>query len=153
MKKKAYIILLSLWAQTVTFAVTIGGTPAENALRRSASEYCGVLVVCFLSVPKVLVMTIALTYSKMAFGYTFVALFTGNIVTHYLIRSPLVNLLPHEYAFVADIAVALVDVIYVRVLSYLGPCQSFDFERLKWKYAFLAAFLGNIVSFVIFRAL
>ena len=89
----------------------------------------------------------------MAFGYTFVSLFAGTIASHYLIRSPVADLLPHDYAVVADIAVALVDVVYVKALSYLGACQSFEFERLKWKYAFLAAFLGNIVSFIIFRAL
>jgi hypothetical protein len=153
MMKKTCIIAIVLWPLTKVLASTIGGTPAENALRQGSMEYFGALIVVFLSVPKILVMTIALTYSQMAFGYTFVALLLGNVAAQYFIRLPVADLLDYDYVVVADLAVAVVDAVYVKLLSCIDACQSFDFERLKWRYAALAAFLGNIVSFLIFRGI
>jgi hypothetical protein len=135
------------------FATTLSSTPAEEALHQGAEGLFLALTLVFFSVPKILVMTVALTYSRMALGYTFIALLAGTVAIQFLVRLPIAHLLRYDHTFLADLAVAFVDVIYIKILSHLEVCQSFEFERVKWRYAILAAFLGNRVSFFIFRRL
>lgn len=76
------------------------------------------------------------------------ALIVGNIASYLGVRGPLVYYY-QVHVGVAEAAVIAVETVFIKLVSLLAVFQADTFTELKWRYALLAAILGNASSYYI----
>jgi hypothetical protein len=139
MRKFAFILLI-LIPVTIAYA---------NPTAQHPTSFAATIVVVIAALCLEIFITIGvLFFSGIAPVPAFFALFLGNICCYLVVLCPLVFYFKLHVVLV-EIAVVSVEAAFIKLISLIAIFQSDTFERLKWRYAFLAAVLGNAASYYI----
>lgn len=138
--KKLLIIFVLLVHVTLANANPIVESPTTTA----ATIVCviaGLLLEIFLT-------TGVLLFSGIALAPTFFVLIFGNIASYCLVLGPLAYIFNLHVIFV-EIAVISVEATFIKLICHFSFFQQESFIDLKWRFAFLAAILGNASSYYV----
>lgn len=94
---------------------------------------------------EVCLVTLFLFFFNMAVKPLFWALFLGNLLIYHVLFLPLLDSLPNTWT--AELLIVIADGIMIKLICLCEIFQDIEFRGLKWKYAFIASFLGNLFSY------
>ncbi len=110
-----------------------------------AATFVVVLAAFFL---EILITSGVLLFAGMAAVPTFAALVLGNVGSYFGVLGPLAFHFELHIVLV-ELAVVAAETAFIKLISLLALFQQDRFIGLKWRYAFLAALLGNASSYYI----
>ena len=139
MKKFLFIFLLLTFA-SAAYANPIIVSPIPM----------GATIVCVIAalLLEAFLTTGALFFSGVAIGPTFLALIFSNVASYAGVLAPLAYYFEVHTLFV-ELAVICVETAFIKFVCRFGVFQQDTFNGLKWRYALLAAFVGNASSYYI----
>ena len=94
---------------------------------------------------EVCLTVIILFFFDMSPKPVFFALYAGNLIAYFAVFLPLLDAL--SSLFVVEAIIVAVDGALIKLISLHETFQLDTFTKLKWKYAFIAAAIGNFVSY------
>ena len=143
MVKQFFVILVVLFFCEVAFANPIVFDPLGSV--------ASVLLLGGAVTVEACLVTLMLLFFNMPLKPLFFAVFLGNLAVYFALFLPLLD--SSIDLWLLEALIVIVDGIMIKVISCFGVFQEADFKGLKWKWAFLAAILGNSVSYLIGAAL
>jgi len=93
------------------------------------------------------IMTILLFFAHMSPVPVFFALLAGNLGIYFVVFVPLLD--AALSLLVAEMLIVGLEGTFVKLISSFEVFQLETFTQLKWKYAFIIAAVGNIVSYYV----
>jgi len=110
-----------------------------------AATFVVVLAAFFL---EIFITSGVLLFAGMAAVPTFAALVFGNVGSYFGVLGPLAFHFQLHIVLV-ELAVVAAETVFIKLISLLALFQQDTFVGLKWRYALLAALLGNASSYYI----
>ena len=122
---------------------------ANPCIHQSPASIAATIVVVIAALClEIFITTGVLIFSGLALAPTFIALTIGNIISYLGVLSPLAYYFELHIVFV-ELVVVSVEAAFIKLISLFPVFQLDRFTDLKWRYAFLAAILGNASSYYI----
>jgi len=135
--KKLFVIFIVLFSAKAAFANP--SDPFGDAF--SIAVVAGAIFV------EASLAALLLMFFSMSIRPLFFALFFGNLAIYFVVFLPLLDSLPSLW--MAEAFIVAADGIMIKVISMCEMFQEMEFEKLKWRYAFLVSMLGNSISYYV----
>jgi hypothetical protein len=134
--RKWFFLFLLLYPTSVAFAnPVVYPSPSKIIVLGSAFTL------------EVSIITILLFFFHLSPVPVFLTLFMGNIGIYLTIFEPVLDMTPN--LLVAEMLIVGLEGIFIKLISSLEVFQLETFTQFKWKYAFIVAAVGNIVSYYV----
>ncbi|MFC1583013.1 hypothetical protein ACFL4W_05705 [Planctomycetota bacterium] len=140
---KKYLVLFVL--------VMIGSYACANPVIDSKTVSKGLLRVVFsvliIQFLEVFIVAGVLLAFRVFSPQLLVILYAMNVLFYALVFYPLI--IYTEWVVVSEIVIVCIECLVIKGVSYVGPFQRENFSGLKWRYALLVSFAGNLSSFLL----
>ena len=94
---------------------------------------------------EVCITTILLLFFHMSPVPVFFALLIGNLAVYFGVFTVLLDAVPS--LLIAEVVIVTIEGAFIKLISFFDRFQLETFTRLKWRYAFISAVVGNVVSY------
>lgn len=95
--------------------------------------------------PEVLIIVTILLFCRMEVFPVMIALFAGNILGYFFVFLPVLE--ETGNIFISEMIIVCVEAVFIKLLSLFERFQMDDFRGLGWNTAFMAAGVGNYISY------
>jgi hypothetical protein len=133
------------WAVLFFMLFLTGAVWANPVIYPSISDGGYFVVLVSASVVEVSLVALILFCFDFALKPVWMALFVGNMIIYYMIFLPLLDAV--SSLLIVEGLIVAADGILIKTVSLFDIFQQQTFKGLRWKYAFLIAAIGNIVSY------
>ena len=96
---------------------------------------------------EVSITTIILLFFNLSPVPVFVALLIGNLGVYFGLFGPLLD--ETTNLLMLEMMIVVIEGTFIKFISLIEAFQLETFTKLKWKYAFLSAAIGNVVSYYV----
>ena len=135
--EKWIILFFLLYPANVAFANPVFFDPITDVPYIMALGSAIAVEVCLTA--------IILLFFDMSPKPVFFALYAGNLAAYFAVFLPLLDAL--SSLLIVEAIIVAVDGALIKLISLHDTFHLDTFIKLKWKYAFIAAGIGNLVSY------